>query len=560
MKKTVKLFSLGGVVLFLLGEGFASANEISDYLWGSSRLEKAHRVLRQIQEEPQIREVLRKSESNTLNVTQNILGPTQVQTTRFQHYYHGLEVIGSQAFHPEGINGVSIRNKIAQFDLDINPTLPPETAVVLAQGITGGLSVKQAPSLQILPSSKTPDSAQLIYKVEMEGTGWNGGKDILINAHNGRTIAVLAHEIPIAPTRVYSARNQGVKVIPDVVEANSDKVELKGCLIEDLGKKTRHKLSKNACLKLLNGDSALGKTACQIIMGDSGFPVSIHYESCLTAQLDSNGAPLEGLSRDTARDDSVIRAAKNSDQVLDYYHSHFNRESYDNQGSTLTSVVHAGEEMDNAFWNKVLKIMVYGDGNGRTTRDFTTSIDVAGHEMTHGVTEETAKLLMMGESGSLNEAFSDLFGKLIENKGEWVVGKGLFLDTSEKSGIRNLADPHRLVDEITDSNGNTVKKPYPAKFDEAVKTSSSETCDESNDSCWVHYNSTIPSHASYLVYQAIGSKKTELLYYTALTQNISSTDDFSSAAKAILSTCEQINLTHEECDTVKKIYQTVGVL
>ena len=79
--------------------------------------------------------------------------------------------------------------------------------------------------------------------------------------------------------------------------------------------------------------------------------------------------------------------------------------------SLVSSRVHFGSNYNNAFWyqNK----MTYGDGNGSTFSPLTT-LDIAGHEMTHGVTQYTANLTYSSESGALNESMSDVFGAMVE--------------------------------------------------------------------------------------------------------------------------------------------------
>ena len=78
----------------------------------------------------------------------------------------------------------------------------------------------------------------------------------------------------------------------------------------------------------------------------------------------------------------------------------------------LDSTVHYGEDYNNAFWNGTQ--MVYGDGDGEIFQRFTKSIDVIGHELTHGVTQYEAALEYEGQAGALNESFSDVFGSLIK--------------------------------------------------------------------------------------------------------------------------------------------------
>ena len=200
-----------------------------------------------------------------------------------------------------------------------------------------------------------------------------------------------------------------------------------------------------------------------------------------------------------------------------------------------------------------MDFMMYGDGDGELMGDMTTGVDVAGHELTHGVTAKTAKLTMMDETGALNEAYSDFFGKMIAKDGSWMMGASLSLDKTKFPGIRNLADPHSLSDTYHDGAGNKVTKQYPAKVSEAEKKLASTTCGSDNDRCWVHFNSTVPSHASYLIYNAIGADKAQALYYLTLTQYLNSEATFVKAAQATMAAC-QAKFDSATCDKVHQIF------
>ncbi len=100
-----------------------------------------------------------------------------------------------------------------------------------------------------------------------------------------------------------------------------------------------------------------------------------------------------------------------TEATYDYYFSKFNRNSYDNQGAKIKSYVHYGHNYVNAFWDG--SCMTYGDGDGVNYLPL-TPIEVVAHEITHGVTEHSAGLIYSGESGALNESFSDIFGVVID--------------------------------------------------------------------------------------------------------------------------------------------------
>src|ERR1035437_6960569 len=108
---------------------------------------------------------------------------------------------------------------------------------------------------------------------------------------------------------------------------------------------------------------------------------------------------------------NVIRGGKAS---WDFYWDLFGRNSIDNKGLLIQQYVHHDKGMDNAYWDG--RRMVYGDGDGLVFTSFTSDIDVIGHELTHGVTENEANLDYENQAGALNESFSDIFGIMIKQR------------------------------------------------------------------------------------------------------------------------------------------------
>lgn len=136
--------------------------------------------------------------------------------------------------------------------------------------------------------------------------------------------------------------------------------------------------------------------------------------------------------------------------VDDFYRATFGRNSIDDAGMRIISVVHYGSRYCNAFWNGAY--MTYGDGDGKTCLPLSGGLDVDGHELTHGVTEHTSNLIYENESGALNEAFSDMMGNTIEFYAEknnldpaaepdWLIAEDIYLDGTASPGFRNMGDP-----------------------------------------------------------------------------------------------------------------------
>jgi Zn-dependent metalloprotease len=171
--------------------------------------------------------------------------------------------------------------------------------------------------------------------------------------------------------------------------------------------------------------------------------------------------------------------------------------------------VHFGNKYDNAFWDG--QRMVFGDGDGQLFNRFTISIDVIGHELTHGVTQDEAQLLYFFQSGALNESISDVFGSLVKqhtlnqtaDKADWLIGAGLFTANVKGVALRSMKAPGTAYDDPV-----LGKDPQPAHMRNFRYTF--------EDNGGVHINSGIPNHAFYLVAVKIGGnawEKTGRIWY-----------------------------------------------
>ena len=133
--------------------------------------------------------------------------------------------------------------------------------------------------------------------------------------------------------------------------------------------------------------------------------------------------------------------------TFNFYLQVMHRVSIDGQGLPLNATVHYDNAYDNAFWNG--EQMVFGDGDGKLFNRFTISLDVIGHELTHGVTGSTAKLVYMGQPGALNESISDVFGSMIKQyknnqaaaDADWLIGAGLLTNQVNGKALRSMSAP-----------------------------------------------------------------------------------------------------------------------
>ncbi|CAG0950648.1 MAG: T9SS type A sorting domain-containing protein [Bacteroidetes bacterium] len=133
--------------------------------------------------------------------------------------------------------------------------------------------------------------------------------------------------------------------------------------------------------------------------------------------------------------------------TYDYYFQNYNRNSIDNNGFQLNSYVHYSTNYVNAFWDG--QKMTYGDGDNSYTP--LTSLDICGHEVTHGLTTFTADLVYSYESGALNESFSDIFGTAVEwfgkNPGQanWLIGEDIGSAFRSMLNPKVYSDPHTYL-------------------------------------------------------------------------------------------------------------------
>ncbi|MFF8907622.1 M4 family metallopeptidase [Streptomyces olivaceoviridis] len=206
------------------------------------------------------------------------------------------------------------------------------------------------------------------------------------------------------------------------------------------------------------------------------------------------GTASSSSSDQTAAADAAYGAA----ETWDFYKSTFGRNGIKNNGVGAYSRVHYGNSYVNAFWDDSCFCMTYGDGSGNV--DPLTSLDVAGHEMSHGVTSNTAGLNYSGESGGLNEATSDIFGTGVEfyannssDVGDYLIG--------EKIDINGDGTPLRYMDK-------------PSKDGASADYWSSSVGGKD-----VHYSSGVANHFFYLLSEGSGSKTINGVTYNSPTYN-----------------------------------------
>jgi bacillolysin len=247
-----------------------------------------------------------------------------------------------------------------------------------------------------------------------------------------------------------------------------------------------------------------------------------------------------------------VSAHSNVARVFEYYFNTYQRRSIDGNNGTIYSIIHVtqdGKPMDNAYWNGVA--MAYGDGN-IGFKPLAGGLDVAAHEMTHGVIDYTVKLEYKFQSGALNESYADVFGVMVD-RDDWLMGEDVTKTSYIPSGaLRNMQDPHNGGSSDNDNGWQ------PAHMNEILNY----TIDQDNGG--VHGNSGIPNRACYLIGNAIGKDKTEKIYYRILAQNyLNSQAQFIDQRLAAIQAATDLKnsgqLTDADIDAVKAGFDGVGI-
>jgi thermolysin len=255
-------------------------------------------------------------------------------------------------------------------------------------------------------------------------------------------------------------------------------------------------------------------------------------------------------------------------KTYDYYQTRHGRNGIDGNngpGTTTSAVggiplvvsrVHFGSSgrYNNAFWFN--NQMSYGDGDGTTFSPLTT-IDICGHEMSHGVTERTANLTYSNESGALNEATSDIFGAMVEAYADGAVSADTWKIGEDSYTPGTAGDALRLM-----NNPNAVGDPdhYSLRYTGTA------------DNGGVHTNSSIANHAFYLMavggtnrvsgvaVTGIGTNPMERIWYRALTVYMTSSTNFAGARTATINAANDLfGSTSAQATTVAQGWCAVGV-
>ena len=234
--------------------------------------------------------------------------------------------------------------------------------------------------------------------------------------------------------------------------------------------------------------------------------------------------------------------------------------SANNVATLQVSGVHYGVNYNNAFWDG--QKIILGDGDG-TTFGPLVALDIIAHEWIHGLTQYTANLTYNGESGALNESFSDVFGAMVERQvnGEtantWKIGEDAFTPAGPGDALRYLNNPRQGA-----NLGYTANDQPDHYLDRYTGT---------QDNGGVHVNSGIANYAFYLTAKGgthrrggsatgIGADAAARIWYRALTTYMTSSSNFSVARTATMNAARDLfGLQSTSQIAVQRAWCLVGV-
>jgi Zn-dependent metalloprotease len=467
---------------------------------------------------------------------------TDTKTVKFRQYYKQVPIysslvtveldekneflaINSALGTPKGINPVA----------KISPADAMQTAIKLS-GVKGNEQI--APQLNYYFDDKG-GKWRLVYIIEDVRVRRAPKKDespantqfvvdFVIDAHSGALVA----ELPRTPTM-----------------AGGNEIEA----VDGLGRKRRVRFRPGNG----GGPHALVDEHLNVQTFDFGFDDPDVKESKLPGKAITNPpAPWAA---------EAVSAHANATAVAMFLRDVLKRNNIDNQGGALVSTVNCvvkdgnplkQKQWMNAFWTPTKRQMVYGQVlHGDQLRSLAVNLDVVGHEMFHGVTNDTSRLEYRNQSGALNESYSDIFGVLISNfdkpdiaHWEFEIGENL---TSDDKPLRDLSKPSRFN--------------QPEHMDDFLNTF--------GDNGGVHTNSGIPNFAAFKIITAqdgqgkflFTPKELAAVFYIALTQHLTRQSDFSASRRGVTLAAQTLfrndagNVQAAKLAAINQAFDDVGI-
>ena len=454
-----------------------------------------------------------------------ILDRSGASHVRFERLYKGLEVVGGDFVVHQGKDATFSKvtgRTMKAFSLENEPAVPAPKAATRAAAAVGFAKTQAKPELVVLAADRAPT---LAWRVDVTGRNADGspaGEYVFVDATRGTVLDRWAS------------------------------------VLEDTGSGT------GLYVGTVPLDTTLSAGTYRMVDPVRGGNETHNGPYSSSAPIFTDADNVWGTGSNTNAQTAGVDAHYGIAKTWDYYSQTFGRNGIANDGKGARSYVHDGAYV-NASWSDSCFCMRYGDGDGTTYLPL-VELDVAGHEMSHGVTSRTAGLTYRGESGGLNESTSDIFGTNVEffaanagDPGDYVIGEEIFTNYNPATNFIRRMDKPSLDGASQDCYNSRTK------------------------SVDVHYSSGVGNHFFYLLSEGSGAKtiggvahnsptcngstitgigraKAAAIWYRALTVYMTSSTKYAGARTATVSAATDLyGATSTEVATVKAAWSAVAV-
>ncbi|MEU6207664.1 M4 family metallopeptidase [Micromonospora musae] len=507
------------------------------------------------------------------------------ETVRLNQKYKGLPVFGGQYVvrmeKKAGKRAVTGTSGSYFTDLDVDPTRPTMPAdVAIARAVEdvrrslhpGAAVVAGAPrpgakpdaahtdlsgtdqGLVVMPTGTGVLARRVLVKGKDVATGQPVLRDVYVGATNGVTLLSVSRIKSFASAQQAAALAAGgTTVAPRTAPAPSTSGSGTTPVLGD-GKSLHGATVPVPLVRTDDADSYLMIDQTHTLPDGRTVPITTwdargrDYYDLLDGQLPEGVGPFASPSSTLGADltdAGAVDAAWDAAKVFEWFQTKLGRNSLDDNGMAINSVVgitYGGSPWVNAYWDGTR--MVYGSGDAEYL-PLAADPDVVGHEMTHGVVENSAGLVYAGQPGALNEAIADYFGNAIDldaagtpmtDPEASLIGGDLCRTlTPNKCALRNLDD------------GATT-----ADFQHLMDT-------PQMDDGGVHLNSTIVSGALWDLRQAFGGPVADKIVYRALTDYLTPMSDFVDAREAVLASAKSSGLNNKDLKVARAAFDSRGI-
>jgi Zn-dependent metalloprotease len=440
--------TLSAAILLALAGSAAAANATSE--------QAKNRALTNLQANPKAAHM---ANGDQLNAKYAKVDANGAEHVRFTRSFGGLEVIGGDfVVHSRGGQfksaSMTMRDSVK---VGTRPSVDQSGAIVSAGADFGSnFTGRPSASLAVYARGATP---VLAWNVQMQGTDADGNdRDMtyIVSAKDGKVLDRWSNMETAKP-------GGGGSTCTSTTPANGT------------GK------------SLFSGNVAISTTNCGSSFQMKDQTRGGGYTTNLANGTSGNGTIFSDADNvwgnNTTSDAATVAADAHYGVAMtwDYYKNVHGRNGIANDGKGALSRVHYCRRYVNAFWSDSCFCMSFGDGDGTSYYPL-VDIDVAGHEMSHGVTSRSANLTYSGESGGLNEATSDIFGTMVE----------FYANNTNDT-------PDYMIGEELYKSNPTGSKALRYMFHPSAADASSDCWYSGVGSLDVHYSSGVANHFFYLL-------------------------------------------------------------